>query len=203
MRNVLDILKRRGLIEQISDESALEKSLDTETITLYVGIDPTADSLHLGHLFPVLCLARFQRMGHRPIALIGGATAMIGDLYEADMIIHNNSLNDPVTIPVTVEVVDYVGENSETLPMDYALHQNYPNPFNPSTQIRFDLRETNHVKLAIFNVLGQEVATLVDGRLNAGQHLVTFNASDLASGVYFYRIEAGQFTDMRKMVLMK
>ena len=73
------MLIERGIIEQISDKPALEKSLDTDTVTLYAGFDPTADSLHLGHLFPLLCLARFQRLGHRPVGLVGGATAMIGD----------------------------------------------------------------------------------------------------------------------------
>ncbi len=79
MKNALDILKEREVIEQLSDEATLAESLSTETLTLYAGFDPTADSLHLGHLFPLLCLARFQRLGHRPIVLVGGATAMIGD----------------------------------------------------------------------------------------------------------------------------
>ncbi|MFC1508344.1 tyrosine--tRNA ligase [Candidatus Omnitrophota bacterium] len=79
MKNALQMLVERGIIEQISDKPALEKSLDTETVTLYAGFDPTADSLHLGHLFPLLCLARFQRLGHKPVGLVGGATAMIGD----------------------------------------------------------------------------------------------------------------------------
>jgi len=79
MKNAFDILIERGIVEQVTDEDALRKSLDSETITLYAGFDPTADSLHLGHLFPLLCLARFQRLGHRPIALVGGATGLIGD----------------------------------------------------------------------------------------------------------------------------
>ncbi|MHB9031058.1 MAG: tyrosine--tRNA ligase, partial [Candidatus Latescibacterota bacterium] len=79
MQNAFDMLEERGLIEQVTDRDALRDSFEKERMTLYVGIDPTADSLHLGHLFPVLCLARLQRMGHRPISLVGGATAMIGD----------------------------------------------------------------------------------------------------------------------------
>lgn len=79
MRNAFDMLVSRDLLEQVSDWNALRESFEKERMTLYVGIDPTADSLHLGHLFPVLCLARLQRMGHRPISLVGGATAMIGD----------------------------------------------------------------------------------------------------------------------------
>jgi len=79
MENVLDTLEDRGLVEQISDEAALRKSFATETVNLYAGFDPTADSLHLGHFFPLLSLARLQRLGHRPIALVGGATGLIGD----------------------------------------------------------------------------------------------------------------------------
>jgi hypothetical protein len=133
-------------------------------------------------------------------------TAQVGWQYEGDIIIHNNSVLDPVTIPVTVTITGTgISENGTVLPQEYALHQNYPNPFNPNTNIRFDLREAGHVTLAIYNILGQNVATLVDQRFNAGSHQVTFDAATagLASGVYFYRIEAGQFTDMKKMVLMK
>lgn len=79
MRDAYDILIERGVVEQVSDEETLRKSLQSETVTLYAGFDPTADSLHLGHLFPLLCLARFQKLGHIPIALVGGATGLIGD----------------------------------------------------------------------------------------------------------------------------
>jgi len=79
MPNALDIFIDRGLIEQVSNEVALRKNFETESVTVYAGFDPTADSLHLGHLMPLLCLSRLQKLGHRPIALIGGATGMIGD----------------------------------------------------------------------------------------------------------------------------
>lgn len=79
MQDAFEILVERGVVEQVSDEAALRKSLQHETVTLYAGFDPTADSLHLGHLFPLLCLARFQKLGHIPIALVGGATGLIGD----------------------------------------------------------------------------------------------------------------------------
>ena len=76
--DVLEDLRARGLIAQTTDFPALQQRLQEGQITLYCGFDPTADSLHLGHLVPVLVLRRFQQAGHRPIALVGGATGMIG-----------------------------------------------------------------------------------------------------------------------------
>ncbi|MDH6363654.1 tyrosyl-tRNA synthetase [Enterococcus sp. PF1-24] len=72
-------LKQRGLVHQVTDEAALEKQLNEESVKLYIGFDPTADSLHIGHLLPILTLRRFQQNGHVPIALVGGGTGMIGD----------------------------------------------------------------------------------------------------------------------------
>lgn len=76
---LLDQLERRGMLEQITNRAALDELLATPGASIYVGFDPTADSLHVGHLLPVLMLARFQHAGHRPIVLVGGATGMIGD----------------------------------------------------------------------------------------------------------------------------
>ena len=90
-----------------------------------------------------------------------------------------------------------------TLPNEFALSQNYPNPFNPTTTIEFALPDVSDVKITIYNVRGQVVATLVDGRLEAGYHAVTWNATQKASGVYFYRIEARDFIETKKMVLLK
>ncbi len=90
------------------------------------------------------------------------------------------------------------------LPKEYALHQNYPNPFNPSTTITFDLPVTSVVSLKVYNILGQEVSTLLDGvQLEGGVHIATFNASNIPSGVYFYQLRAGSFTATRKLMLMK
>ena len=86
---------------------------------------------------------------------------------------------------------------------EYALRQNYPNPFNPTTTIAFDLLENGFVTLKIYNVMGQSVATVVNGTMNAGRHSVAFDASNLSSGVYLYRIEANGFSAEKKMLLMK
>jgi hypothetical protein len=85
----------------------------------------------------------------------------------------------------------------------YALAQNYPNPFNPSTRIVYSVPEKVRVTLKIFNILGQEVATLVDNELAKGTYVSLFEARRFASGVYFYRLEAGKFTDVKKMLLLK
>jgi len=85
----------------------------------------------------------------------------------------------------------------------YQLHANWPNPFNPTTAITYDLKESGTVFLRVFDVLGREVAVLVEGDQNAGRHTVTFDGSSLSSGIYFYRLDAGGFTDTKKMVLMK
>jgi len=88
-------------------------------------------------------------------------------------------------------------------PAAFDLHQNYPNPFNPSTVIQYDLPQRSHVALAVFNALGQQVATLVNESQEAGIHEVRFEGSGLASGVYFYRIQAGDFVAMKKLILLR
>jgi hypothetical protein len=91
----------------------------------------------------------------------------------------------------------------ETLPSRAILEQNYPNPFNPSTTINFELPKTSHVTLTVFDVLGRQVSVLVNERKEAGVHEVNFDASGLASGVYFYRLQAGDFVQSKKFLLLK
>lgn len=86
---------------------------------------------------------------------------------------------------------------------DFGLAQNFPNPFNPETSISFSLPVASNVSLRVFNLVGQEVATLVSGQTAAGTHTVNFDGSNLTSGMYIYRLEAGEFSATRKMVLMK
>jgi hypothetical protein len=92
---------------------------------------------------------------------------------------------------------------ANSIPDKYTLVQNYPNPFNPVTRIDFGIPEDKNVKLVIYNIEGQTVTSLVDGFLNAGYHNAEFNASNLPSGVYFYKIIAGDFVDLKRMVLLK
>jgi hypothetical protein len=89
------------------------------------------------------------------------------------------------------------------LPAEFSLSQNYPNPFNPNTVIRYGLPRASHVNVAVFNVLGQQIAVLDEGYREAGYHDVTFSGKNLASGVYLYRIVAGEYVQTRKFILMK
>ena len=85
----------------------------------------------------------------------------------------------------------------------YSLEQNYPNPFNPATKIEYKIQEAGLVLLRVYNVLGKEVATLVNEEKAIGNHNVTFDAGNLPSGIYFYTIKAGKFTNTKKMILLK
>jgi hypothetical protein len=111
-------------------------------------------------------------------------------------------------------VITGTGGGSTEAPVEYTLRQNYPNPFNPSTAIRYSLAAPGLVKLRVYNLLGQEVATLVDGQMTVGEHTTVWNGRDahgmsVASGIYFYRLEASaaaggeKFSSMRKMVLVR
>jgi hypothetical protein len=90
-----------------------------------------------------------------------------------------------------------------TLRLNSWCYQNYPNPFNPTTEISFSLPNASDVKLEVYNIMGQKVAVVVDEYLQAGEHTALWDAGSFSSGVYFYRFEAGEFVESRKMVLLK
>jgi hypothetical protein len=92
---------------------------------------------------------------------------------------------------------------TENLPTSFTLEQNFPNPFNPTTTISFTLPKSSNVKLVVTNMLGQEVATLVDGYVEAGKHVKVFDAEKLASGVYFCRLSANGVSVSKKMLLVR
>jgi hypothetical protein len=87
--------------------------------------------------------------------------------------------------------------------MHFNLDQNYPNPFNPATTISFSLSSRSFILLKVFDLIGREVATIVSEELSAGNHSRQWNAADLPSGIYFYRLQAGTFTETRKLVLLR
>ncbi|MCL5021379.1 MAG: T9SS type A sorting domain-containing protein [Bacteroidetes bacterium] len=110
---------------------------------------------------------------------------------------------EPRTNADFVGVVDAIRRENTPVPSSFSLSQNYPNPFNPATTIRYSIASPGNVALKIYNVLGQEVTTLVNQRQTAGNYIVTFDASRFASGVYLYRLSAGSYNSVRKMVLLK
>ncbi|MBV6419075.1 MAG: hypothetical protein DAHOPDDO_00285 [Ignavibacteriaceae bacterium] len=92
---------------------------------------------------------------------------------------------------------------SSEIPTDYILEQNYPNPFNPSTNIKYALADDGMVKLAVYNILGEEVAVLVETEQVAGNYAVQFNAADLPSGMYIYRLQTNNFSSIKKLMVIK
>jgi hypothetical protein len=103
----------------------------------------------------------------------------------------------------STDIVVGIKHLNVTVPLTFDMKQNYPNPFNPNTTIEFDLPKTSKVTLKVFNIIGEEVATLVSEKLSAGSYSYEWDASNLASGVYLYHLEAEGFVQTRKMVLMK
>ena len=153
---------------------------------------------------------------HIDQSLIEGHTITAASIlhYEGE----NQSLtfkSDTTGITITIPTLDMWGilllgtelttpvQSEESSLMEFALYQNYPNPFNPQTIINYELPTMTNVELNIYNLLGQKVVTLVSGKQKAGHHHVEWDASGFPSGVYFYRIKAGTYTDIKKMLLVK
>jgi len=131
--------------------------------------------------------------------------------YHSCMAVDLNLALLPDGTPVYKPVWEYllsntvvsVEDKAAQSPARFLLEQNYPNPFNPSTGISFQLPVNSHVTLKVFDVNGREVATLVDGNLAAGSHAVTFARRETTTGLYFYKLTAGKFSQTRKTVLMR
>lgn len=129
------------------------------------------------------------------------------DMIDTGLIINDQggtievSGSDPTVVKATGIVG--VDDNPGAIPLTYALMQNYPNPFNPNTNIQFQIPKDGHVTISVYNSLGQQVTTLVDRDLKCGVHHVTFDAAEFSSGIYYYRIQAGDFLKVNKMLLLK
>ena len=112
---------------------------------------------------------------------------------------NNNSSDYKINISQSVNL----NETNDEIVSDFSLKQNYPNPFNPSTKIEYSIKESSNVSIVVYHLLGQKVATLVNKKMSPGNYTVDFDASNLSSGVYLYKIEAGNFVQTKKMVLIK
>lgn len=143
------------------------------------------------------------------IKVVADASGLVNGLYQALLKIRSN---DPVTSVKIVNVSLEVGPTGinprNTVPLNYEINQNYPNPFNPATIIKYQLPAAGEVQLIIYNVLGQQIRTLVTGQNEAGYHRVVWNGRDdvgqqVTSGIYICRFEAGDYHKVMKLILMK
>ncbi|MBI5402782.1 MAG: T9SS type A sorting domain-containing protein [Ignavibacteriae bacterium] len=111
--------------------------------------------------------------------------------------------NYTTLLDTLLSTVTNANNSGEKTADKFELFQNYPNPFNPTTNIKYQISSTGFVSLKIYDLLGKEVVTLVNEKQESGEYEVIFNGSGLSSGVYFYRLSSGDFSDVRKMILMK
>jgi len=116
---------------------------------------------------------------------------------EDSSIIDTSDYQFSITLPSEIETI------SDQIPKNYALLQNYPNPFNPSTVISWELTDSRIVELSVYNILGEKVTTLVSEKQQAGHHQYLWDAGNMLSGIYFYRFNAGEFQDVKKMILLR
>ena len=139
--------------------------------------------------------------------MIEGDTSYLVNFLSEGKVIGSVSIDagESITIPMAADgiQVETGGEMQSDVPAEFSLNQNYPNPFNPSTSIEFGIPESADVKLEVLNMLGQRVALLVDENRSAGMYTVNFDASSLSSGMYLYRLQAGNFVQTRKLTLIK
>jgi hypothetical protein len=145
--------------------------------------------------------------GFGALASIGSVNIAAGDSVDVYIAVAADSSEAKIlaALDEAAQKFEAIGVEEEPnfKPTEFKLAQNYPNPFNPSTRITFNLPEAKDVTLKVFNMLGQEVAALVKGPMSAGEHTVNFNGANLTSGLYIYKISAGNFTAAKKMMLVK
>lgn len=180
------------------------ESFTFENVEAMVSTEDTSCVLSIGHLHP-----EYGEMGPGQTATTTGFYTIF---FKADC---TEPYNIDFNVTISTEGMEFwedsfplylvsgINETVPSIPNEFALEQNYPNPFNPKTVISYQLPVISEVEMSIYNLLGQEVATLVSERQQAGYHKVEWDASDFASGIYYYRIVTGEFDDVKKMVLIR
>jgi len=138
-----------------------------------------------------------------PFTLSAGDTLYMATIFLASDSLEGFAALIQEAVDRVFETFNALGQSATPLPKQYALYPNYPNPFNPTTTIQYDLPQEGPVKLVIYNLLGEEVARLVDRVQPAGRYTIPWNADQLASGVYLYRLEAGDYQRTRKLTILK
>lgn len=144
----------------------------------------------------------FDYLSQHPNDAIGTAWLSVIQQQFDDLEQRRTLFGDPALVMKSSTIAS-TGVPGAHVPSAYALFQNYPNPFNPSTMIRYGLPQRSHVTLSVFNTLGQRVAHLVDGDMEAGYHEVKFDGTQLSSGAYFYRIQAGSFVETKRLLMIR
>lgn len=192
--------------EDVSAQTVDNTTVDHEHI-YYFG----PDDLTIGPSFTVENTAYVELIARNSITIVGPFVAKLGSTFEAEVDPNFSGVQTRfVSAPEAqtaaageLDAQDHTNDSAAKEGTKFTLEPNYPNPFNPSTEIRFSLPEAMPVTLVVYDVLGREVARLLDGTLEAGMHRVRWNASSLPNGVYLYRLEAGSFTKTQRMTLVK
>jgi endo-1,4-beta-xylanase len=213
---LIDTLKVRNLIDGIgcqghflegtpaSTISANLKSLAATGLPIYISeydVDEANDSTQLSiyeQQFPIF----WTNPDVKGITLWGYVE---GHIWRTDayLIRTDGSVRPALQWMIQYVATTAVRQMSGMVPANYVLSQNYPNPFNPTTQIDYSIAKRSYVSLEVYNVLGEKVATLFSGEEQPGNYTATFNGSSLPSGVYFYRLSAGAYTAVKKLMLIK
>lgn len=206
------------------DSTYLElRSLDTDTSASLIWSRDITGASYTAFLYDLALPGKFFAFSEDTLMMFNGADGSVNReicvgptgtkswayLYDDSMprlVVQNGLTISIYRFDISLDVDDNPSDKS--LPASFALDDPYPNPFNPSSNIEFALPKSSHVTLEVFNVLGQKVATLIDQRLNAGRHRAEWGGTDaqgntVSSGVYLYRLTAGEFVATKKMVLLK
>lgn len=170
---------------------------------LFILVNLFSDTLNIGHGGVELDSASDYTQFNVPIQYY---SQDIPDSYSISITINSASLGSVMyldDLEFALSERSISGLQNDFKPSEFYLNQNYPNPFNPSTKISWQSPVSGHQTLKVFDVLGNEVATLVDEYKEAGRYEVNFDASKLSSGIYFYKLQTGSFVETKKMILMK
>lgn len=210
-----DLTVSRSVLGKISAEFFLSKENNTDSIEVYMGLVDSTDNwwysgkkylLHPGLNTFVWDIGSSNISTFNKINFSYQFRTRVPLLNTGGVIFLKNILKvvgeDSSVIDLGVKSVTAVSPMIQT-PKDFKLEQNYPNPFNPSTTIRFSIPKTEQVSLIVYNALGQEVKNLVSETKVQGSYEVNFDASNLSSGIYFYRLQAGNFAETKRMNFLK